>query len=93
MGTLLLEVKAGKPRGDEVIQAMLLAGELRRKAIRGEVPLRQVESQFSRELPLARTLANPQYTIEIFRDPTDDVVIGKIDANSYTRALQTDQAI
>ena len=79
MGTVILQARRG-PRDatNDHISCMVLAGKLRDRAIRGEVPLTQVESQRRRLIPTARSLDSPSFDIEVLRQVEDDRIIHRM---------------
>jgi len=82
MGTVLLQVRKGEPGLFSDYVAMVLSGEMRQKAIRGEVPLTQLVSEFGRRVPQSRSDSSPNKSFELFRSVEDDVIISKIETNS-----------
>ena len=68
---------------------MILAGDLRTRAIRGETPLRQIESQRSRWIPVARVLESPDRELEVFRGVEDDRIIAQLTKNSVSLSGKT----
>lgn len=86
MGTVLVQIRRGQPCHNMMMQCTMLAGRLRRKAIRGEVPLSQVEAQRSREVPQQRSHDSEDYSIEVFRGWRDDKVIDQLMAQSLELA-------
>jgi hypothetical protein len=85
MGTVVLQACKVQPKEPYDFRAMLLAGSLRSKAIRSEVPLTQIEAQRSRDVPSSRCLAS-NYEIEVFRGRHDDTIIEVIEKNSLELA-------
>jgi hypothetical protein len=81
MGTVLLQACKFRPQESYDFRAMLLAGILRSKAIRGEVPLTQIEAQRTRDIPSSRCYAK-NYEIEVFRGRNDDAIMECIERNS-----------
>lgn len=61
---------------------MLLTGEYRKRAQRGDLPLTQLESQLGQPIPQDRSLNNSKAEIEILRSERDDDVIETIEARS-----------
>ena len=78
MSTVLLQVRRGDDPPPLTYRGTLLAGRLRRQAIGGHVPLRQIEAQRTRELPTQRTLDSPGREIEVFRGRRDDDIIRRM---------------
>jgi N-6 DNA Methylase/TaqI-like C-terminal specificity domain len=81
MGTVVLQARKGPKPLLADIQALLLTGPLRRKAIVGGVPLTQIEAQFSRFLPQERSERSPTAEIEVFRSRRDDNLMGTMETN------------
>ena len=79
MGTVLLQARRGPSSKSSNMSCMVLAGKLRKRTIRAEVPLTQIESQRRRLLPVARTLDSPTREIEVFRQAEDDRIIQQHD--------------
>ncbi len=77
MSTVFLQVRNGKQMAHS-IRGLLLAGPLRLKAIKGEVPLQQIEARLSRDLPYERSLS-PGYPIEVFRGGRDDKLLAQME--------------
>lgn len=90
MGTVLLQACKVQPKEPYDFCAMLLSGSLRSKAIKGEVPLKQIEAQRSRIVPSPRCLAN-NYEVEVFRGRHDDEIIECIEKNSLQLAAMCDR--
>ena len=83
MGTLLVQFRRGEPTTTmDSLQCALLAGGLRKRAIRGEVPISQIEAQRSREVSAARVLSSDACDIEVFRGRRDDSIIEQIHGTS-----------
>ena len=83
MGTVLVQFRRGEPMTPiDSLQGTLLTGELRKRAIKGEVPISQIEAQRSREISAARVLSSDECNIEVFRGRRDDLVIDQIQATS-----------
>jgi hypothetical protein len=90
MGTVFLQVCKVQSQDKYDFRAVLLAGLLRSKAIRGEIPLTQIEAQRSRDIPSARCVAN-NYEVEVFRGRQDDEIIERIERNSLSLATMCDR--
>jgi hypothetical protein len=75
MGTVFVQARRGPVDPQGGMLGLVLAGDLRREAIRGRVTLSQIEAGLRRELPVARTLANPSHEVEVFRGSEDDRII------------------
>ena len=87
MGTVLVQFRCGEPMTpSHSLQGTLLAGELRKRVIKGEVPISQIEAQRSREVVAARVLSSDECDIEVFRGRRDDLIIDQIHATSVTLA-------
>lgn len=82
MGTVAIQARRGGADRNAAICAMILAGDLRARAIRGETPLRQIESQRSRLIPVARVLDSTDRELEVFRGEEDDRIIAQLTGNS-----------
>jgi hypothetical protein len=83
MATLLIQARKGEPsKPSDTILAMMLSGETNRQARSGELPLAQLEAQFSRHLPVARSLQSPTFDIEVFRDVVDDRIMARMEHHS-----------
>ena len=87
MGTVALQARRGAPQPDAQVRCMALSGELRRQAIRGEIPLSQVEALRSRTAPRRRTVQSPTFEVEVFRGARDDRIMAQMEGNGI--ALQT----
>lgn len=90
MGTVLLQACKVWSQESYDFRAMLLAGSLRSKAIKGEVPLTQIEAQRSRDVTSTRCLAN-NYEVEVFRGRYDDEIIERIERSSLPLASMCDR--
>jgi hypothetical protein len=75
MGTVILQARRGPARREAQILCAVVAGKLREDAIRGEVPLSQIESQRARLVPSDRVLDSETREIEVFRGIKDDEII------------------
>jgi hypothetical protein len=84
MGTVLVQARRGPVMKNARILCAMAAGELRERAIRGEVPLTQIETQRGRLVPVDRVLASPTREVEVFRGTRDDEVIDGIIARSVS---------
>jgi hypothetical protein len=82
MGTVVFQARKGLVKDEDQALSTLLAGSLRSQAIRGKLPLTQVEAQRSRTLPLGRILRSPKFEIEVFRGVEDDLLMGRMTARS-----------
>jgi Eco57I restriction-modification methylase/restriction endonuclease TaqI-like protein len=85
MGTAVIQVRRGSIPLSSDFPALLLAGEDRKTAIEGKVPLTQLASRFARSIPQQRCAASPTAEIEIFRSARDDDVLETMERGS--RAL------
>jgi tRNA1(Val) A37 N6-methylase TrmN6 len=72
MGTVIVQARVGASAPDDHYLALLLHGELRRRAIEGSVPLAELEASLSRRISQARSLASPDFAFEVSRDEHDD---------------------
>lgn len=86
MGTVIVQARVGACAPDDCYLALLLHGELRRRAIQGDVPLARLEARLSRRIPQARSLASPNFAFEVFRDEHDDQLMRRMDAAAETLA-------
>ncbi|HUY89205.1 MAG TPA: N-6 DNA methylase [Pirellulales bacterium] len=86
MGTVVIQVKRGPVNAAQRIRCMVLAGDLRTRAIRGQLPLTQIESQRSRFIPCQRVLDSETAELEVFRSEDDDRIIQQMMSRSI--ALQ-----
>jgi len=75
MGTVAVQARRGPHRPEGSMQCFVLAGDLRREAIRGNIQLSQVESLRGRRVPIQRTLDSPSFEVEVFRGIRDDRII------------------
>ena len=82
MGTVVIQARRGPANSRGGIKSMILSGKLRTRAIRGQVPLTQIESQRARSIPTTRVLNNLTYELEVFRGVEDDRIIGKLTDHS-----------
>ena len=83
MGTILVQFRRGESMTPiDSLQGTLLAGELRKRVIKGEVPISQIEAQRSREISAARVLSSDKCDIEVFRGRRDDLIIDQVQATS-----------
>ncbi|RIK73518.1 MAG: hypothetical protein DCC68_24765 [Planctomycetota bacterium] len=82
MGTIVVQARRGRSKNASTLHSIVLSGALRQQAIRGQIPLSQIESTRSREIPVARVLESPTYEIEVFRSIDDDRIMAAIAANS-----------
>jgi hypothetical protein len=86
MGTVVVEaVRGTKPIAWD-FTALLLTGDLRRRVLKGEVPLSQAESRLARAIPQERCEASSTAEIEIFRSRRDDDVMALMDGRSIRLA-------
>lgn len=87
MSTIVLVARKGAAAEDSEFTAMLLGGQLRELAQRGEVPLTQLETQLSRTIPQGRSFASSRLEIEIFRSTHDDVIMATMDARGESLSV------
>lgn len=92
MGTVTLQARRGPASWNDTIQCLMLAGDLRSRSIKGEVPLTQIESQRSRDIPVSRVLGSPNRELEVFRGRDDDVIIERMVAKSHALSHLCDRA-
>ncbi|MDO8500761.1 MAG: N-6 DNA methylase [Gemmatimonadaceae bacterium] len=83
MGTVVLQARRGVATSDAQMRCGVVSGVLRTKAIQGQIPLRQIEAQRSRLVPVQRSLTSPTYEIEVFRGVRDDQLMAVM-ANNAT---------
>jgi hypothetical protein len=72
MGTAVVQIRRGSIPIAGDFPALLLAGDERKAAIEGRVPLTQLASRFARSIPQERCAASPRAEIEVFRHPGGD---------------------
>jgi tRNA1(Val) A37 N6-methylase TrmN6 len=86
MGTTVLQVRRGPAPLTHDFPALLLAGDNRKNAIDGKVPLSQLEANFARFIPQDRSAESPDSEIEVFRSARDDEIMRAMDKSSQTLA-------
>jgi hypothetical protein len=86
MGTTVLQIRKGPVPLTNEFPALLLAGDARKAAIEGKIPLSQLESKYARQIPQERSVASPDAEIEVFRSRRDDEIIERMKAASFTLA-------
>ncbi len=86
MGSVVVQARRGTVPLSHDFPAALLTGALRRRAIAGRVPLKQIEAQLARDIPQERCAMSPTFEIELFRSRQDDQVIERILARSHELA-------
>ena len=74
---------AGLARPND-FSSLMLTGQVRRAAIRGEVPLSQIEARLGRTIPADRCLSSQSSDIEVFRSREDDRIMEIINSGSVT---------
>ena len=67
---------------DDGFRVMLLTGDYRKRAQRGDLPLTQLESQLGQLIPQGRSLESPNAEIEILRSLRDDAIIQQVQVRS-----------
>ena len=82
MGTVVIQARRGPVDVSNRIKCLILSGRLRSHAIRGELPLTQIEAQRSRWVPTSRVTSSATRDLEVFRGVEDDEIIGKIGGHS-----------
>ena len=92
MGTVLLQARRGEPLVQGNASFAVVAGDLRQKAIRDEVPLTQIEESRKRAVPLSRSAASPTAEIEVFRGVKDDTIMDVMASRSVPLADVCDRA-
>ncbi len=78
MGTVVIQARRAPSDLSGGIRCMVLTGELRERAIRGEVPVTQIEAQQSRLIPVARSVDSPTYELELYRQAEDDRILQRM---------------
>lgn len=78
MGTVAVQIRRGTVPTGSTFRSLLLTGDRRRKAIRGDVRLTQLVETFGREIPQDRCSASPTAEIEVFRSKRDDELIDRM---------------
>lgn len=78
MGAVYLQAKKSDYESGETFTGLLLTGDMRESAIEGDLPLAQIENNFSRQIPLDRCNNSENSEIEIFRGQEDDRVMEKM---------------
>lgn len=82
MGTVVIQARKGSPDRNTDIFCSVLAGDLRRQAIRGKIPLTQLESQMGHQVPMARVLDSETAEFQVFRGKEDDRIMERMVASS-----------
>lgn len=82
MNTLVLQVKKQQHPEDSTFLSMLLSGQMRKNAIRGEIDLEHLETYLAYEISQRRCVVPPDYLIEVFRYEEDDRIMGSMDSQS-----------
>ncbi|MGA2034542.1 MAG: TaqI-like C-terminal specificity domain-containing protein, partial [Thermoguttaceae bacterium] len=82
MGTVVIQARRGQTDLNTNILCTLLTGKLRVRAITGQVPLTQIESQRSRLIPSARVVNSSTSELEVFRGLEDDRIIHEMASHS-----------
>jgi tRNA1(Val) A37 N6-methylase TrmN6 len=83
MSTVLLQARKGQALQNS-FDALILSGELRKDALAGKIPLKQIESRISKAIPQERSLHNSRFEIELFRGSSDEVIFTKLTAQDHT---------
>jgi hypothetical protein len=83
MGTVIIQARRGSLDLNASIRCLLLAGNLRGRAIRGEVPLTQIEAQRARLVPVSRPAESSTYELEVFRGVGDDSIMNRMVCRSF----------
>jgi hypothetical protein len=81
MSTIVLQAKKAR-KEQSFFSSFILSGQLRKDAIIGNVPLRQIESQFAMKIPQDRCELHPNSDIELFRTKEDDILIARMESKS-----------
>lgn len=84
MGTVVVQLRRGSAPMASTFRSVLLAGDLRKQAITGKVPLSQIEARLGRDIPQDRCAASPTAEIEVFRSARDDTIMDRMIATSVT---------
>lgn len=79
MASVFVQARVGAAGPNHCYDAMLLHGELRRRAIGGEVELPFLQRSLSRRIPQARSRSSSNFALEIFRDERDDLLMQRLD--------------
>lgn len=82
MGTVIVQARRGSLLPSNLILCALALGKIRDAAIKGKLPLTQIEEQRSKLVPTSRALESPSHDLEIFRGVADDAIMGKMSARS-----------
>ena len=84
MSTIVVHARKGTPLIYNDFSSLMLTGQVRRAAIRGEVPLSQIEARLGRTIPADRCLSSQSSDIEVFRSREDDQIMEIINLGSVT---------
>lgn len=91
MGTVVLQGRRPRSAGTTSYKAMLLAGDARRRVLRGEMRLTQVESQLALPIDQARSDLSPTSDFDVYRSKLDDVLIATMTGRSIELAELCDR--
>lgn len=86
MDTMLLQARKGTPPLSGDFSAMLLTGTLRKQAIRGEMPLSQLEAKLSQAIPQERSDLDAGAELEMSRTRRDDEILALMESGSVRLA-------
>ncbi len=89
MGSVLVQVRRGTVPIGHTFKSVVLAGDRRKEAIAGQVPLTQLVARFARDIPQDRCAASPTAEIEVFRSVADDALIDMMQSNGVSLAALT----
>lgn len=78
MNTTFIQTKNSKPEENSEFKSFIIVGEDRRKAISGEMNLRQIESTYSHKIPQKRCITKNN-EVELFRYINDDPIMAKME--------------
>jgi type I restriction-modification system DNA methylase subunit len=82
MNTTMLQIKKTKPGENSKFISMMLTGDDRRSAIRGDLSLEQLEASLASRISQSRCRATPDYEIQVFRYENDDEIMTRMEENS-----------
>ena len=91
MGTIVLQARRGSVDRNADIQCFVISGDLRRQAIRGKIPVSQIEAQMAHAVPMARALDSRFAEFEVFRGARDDRIMQTVDSNSVVLGVMCER--
>lgn len=92
MGTVVLQATKKTPKKNNLLRGLVLSGDPRRKAIRGSIPLKQIESKLSHSVLQKRAQKSETGEVRVFCSEYDHKIMNIMNNNSEPLYTLTDRS-